>query len=122
MKKFTVFALTAVLITGLFSFTSPKVGSQLLPTKLRITVLDGLGNITEGVTVVIYKDQEDYRNEVNAVAEGITDDKGRVTFNEVEPIHYFIDASKDDMNNDGEGVRTDKIKEGRLNKVNTVIE
>ena len=84
--------------------------------------MDGLGNNTEGVKVVIYKDQEDYRVSENAVADGVSDAKGRVTFDDVEPINYFIDARKGDMNNDGEGVRTAKLKEGRLNKVNTVIE
>ncbi|MFY0605983.1 MAG: hypothetical protein JXR10_04655 [Cyclobacteriaceae bacterium] len=122
MKNFAFLTLIALIFLGTSSFNSTSAEDQLLPTKLRITVLDGLGNITEGVTVVIYKDQEEYRNGENPVAEGITDKKGRITFDDVKPIHYFIDARKGDMNNDGEGVRTDKLQEGRLNKVNTVIE
>ncbi len=122
MKNYTFKVLTTFFFLGLFSFSSPAPEDQLLPTKLRVTVIDGLGNITEGVKVIIYKDQEEYRVGENAVAEAITDKKGRVTFTDVEPIHYFIDARKGDMNNDGEGVRTAKLQEGRLNKVNTVVE
>lgn len=120
IMKYILFLLTAILMVGLFSFKS--VDAQLLPTKLKITVLDGLGNPTEGVQVKIFKSEADYRNNENAVATGETDEKGRVTFKDVEPISYFIDARKGDMNNDGEGVQTAILQEGRTNKLNTVIE
>lgn len=96
--------------------------APVLPTKMRVTVLDRLGNPTEGATVTLYKSEEDYRTSTNAVQTGQTDKKGVVTFTELEPITYFIDARKDDMNNDGEGVVTGPLLEGKLNKVNTVIE
>ncbi|RED97050.1 DUF4198 domain-containing protein [Marinoscillum furvescens] len=118
--KYILFILSAILMVGLFSFK--PANTQLLPTKLKITVLDGLGNPTEGVQVKIFKSEEEYRKDENPVAIGLTDEKGRVTFKDVEPISYFIDARKGDMNNDGEGVQTAILQEGRTNKLNTVIE
>lgn len=117
--KYLLFIISAALLAGLFSF-APK--ADVLPTKLRITVIDGLGNPTEGVTVTIYDNEENYRKGENAVATAETDAKGRVTFSDLQPIPYFVDARKDDMNNDGEGVQIAPLEEGRLNKVNTVIE
>lgn len=118
--KYILFVLSAILLAGLFSFKSTD--NQLLPTKLRITVIDGLGNQTEGAKVSIFENEKDYRAGENAVATALSDSKGRVTFKELKPIAYYIYATKDDMNNDGEGVVTAPLDEGKLNKVNTVIE
>ena len=96
--------------------------AQLLPTKLRVTVLDGLGNFVEGASVSIYDNEKDYLASENAVAMLKTDKKGRVTFKEMRPIAYFIEAKKGEKNNNGEGVQTGELSEGRINKVNTVIE
>ena len=111
------------LLAILFVSTSFKpVDTQLLPTKLRVTVIDGLGNYVENASVSIYEKEADYLASKNAVATMKTDKKGRVTFKEVKPIAYFIEAKKDDMSNNGEGVKTGELSEGRFNKVNTVIE
>lgn len=118
--KYLLALVTIILLIGLFSFSSAE--EQFLSTKLQITVIDGLGNTVEGATVSIYSDEENYRDNVNEVAKAITDEKGRVKFKELEPTSYFIDARKDDMNNDGKGVKTAPLSEGKLNKVNTVIE
>lgn len=101
---------------------SGTVDAQLLPTKLRVTVIDGLGNFVEGATVAIYESEEDYRAGENVVATLKTDKKGRVTFKDVENIAYYIEAKFNEMNNNGEGVKTGELSEGRVNKVNTVIE
>lgn len=106
-------------------FFSTGIGNQseqLLPTKLKITVIDGLGNIVEGASVAIYEKEEDYRASDNAVGVGTTDKKGRVTFKGLKLIPYFVEAKKDDQNNNGEGVVTGELSEGKINKVNTVIE
>ena len=104
---------------------SSVIGSadaQLLPTKLRVTVIDGLGNYVEGATVSIYETEKDYLASENAIATLKTDQKGRVTFKDVKPMAYFIEAKFNDQNNNGEGVKTGVLSEGRINKVNTVIE
>ncbi|WP_425392261.1 carboxypeptidase regulatory-like domain-containing protein [Ekhidna sp.] len=96
--------------------------AQLFPTKLRVTVIDGLGNFVEGATVSIYDNEADYLASKSPIATMKTDSKGRVTFKEVKPIAYFIEAKFEDKNNNGEGVKTGELSEGRINKVNTVIE
>jgi len=117
MKKILLPTLIITLV--IFSSFQPK----FLPTSLRITVIDNLGNLVENAEVTIYRSEDNYRNDTNPVAEKqLTDAKGRVTFKKIAPVSYFIDARKGDQSNDGEGVQTAKLKEGRLNKVNTVIE
>ena len=118
--KYLLYIVTAILLIGLLSFDGKE--EQLLPTKLRITVIDGLGNPVEGAKVTIYKKEVDYTNNQNPVDSAMTDNKGRVTFKELQPISYFVDARKDDSNNNGEGVQISPLQEGKLNKVNTVIE
>ncbi|MEQ9303602.1 MAG: carboxypeptidase-like regulatory domain-containing protein, partial [Marinoscillum sp.] len=108
--KYILFLVSALLLVGLFSFKS--LDNQVLPTKLRITVIDGLGNPTEGAQVSIFDNEESYRASENPVATATSDSKGRVTFKELKPISYFIFAAKDDMNNNGEGVKTAPLDEG----------
>ncbi|MEQ6167413.1 SpaA isopeptide-forming pilin-related protein [Ekhidna sp. MALMAid0563] len=115
-----VLTLITVLLLGSSAFN--KAEAQLLPTKLRVTVIDGLGNFVEGATVSIYETEKDYLASENAVATLKTDKKGRVTFKDVKPMAYFVEAKFEDMNNNGEGVKTGELSEGRINKVNTVIE
>lgn len=117
MKKISVAILVVLMVV--FSSFQPK----LLPTSLKITVIDNLGNVVHNAEVTIYRSEDNYRNNTNPVAKTqLTDEKGRVTFKKLAPVSYFIDARKGDKNNDGEGVQTAKLKEGRVNKVNTVIE
>ncbi|MDN5199839.1 carboxypeptidase regulatory-like domain-containing protein [Fulvivirgaceae bacterium BMA10] len=96
---------------------------KFLPTSLRITIINELGNVEEGAKVILYKSKEDYNQEKNAIGEPqTTDKKGRVTFKKLEPVVYFVHAEKGDRNNYGAGVQTDTLQEGRINKVNIVIE
>jgi len=118
--KYVLFILSVILLAGLFSFK--PINGQLLPTKLKITVIDGLGNPAEGATVALFEREEDYRKGENAVATAKTDEKGNAKFKGLKPISYFVYAYKGDMNNNGEGVKIAPLKEGRTNTVNTVIE
>ena len=111
-------ALLSLLLTVSISSTE----AQLLPTKLRITVIDGLGNFVEGASVAIYENEKDYLASENPVQTLKTDKKGRVTFKDVKPMAYYVEAKFEEMNNNGEGVKTGELSEGRINKVNTVIE
>lgn len=114
MRVITLFAL---ILLG-----TSSVDAQLLPTKLRVTVIDDLGNYVEGATVSIYENEKDYLASENAVATLTTDKKGRVTFKEIKPMAYFVEAKYEGKNNNAAGVKTSELSEGRLNKVNTVIE
>lgn len=104
------------------SVFSSHAQAQVLPTKLRVTVIDNLGNFVEGAQVTIFASEEDYRNNTNPITCCPTDKKGRVTFEGLQAISYFIDASKGDQNNNGEGVKTAPLVPKKLNKVNTVIQ
>ncbi|MEO1099231.1 MAG: carboxypeptidase regulatory-like domain-containing protein [Bacteroidota bacterium] len=114
-RLFSVFCLATVLVLS--------SGSQVFKTSIKITVIDELGNIVEGAAVQLYGTEEDYRNEINPVTDkGITDKKGQIKFKELESKVYFVNVWKDDKNNIGAGVQTAKLEEGKLNKVNIVIE
>ncbi len=117
----TTKTLAGLALVLFFSAFAPS--SQLLPTNLRIIVLNSLGNAEEGVAVTLYDSEENYREEKNPVTETLlTDNKGRVTFTKLSTKSYFIHAVKGDMSNTGEGVETAKLQEGRMNKVNIVIQ
>ena len=120
MKKVTTLFLGLILI-GL-TISSFDAHAEFLPTKLRITVIDELGNIVEGATITLYKNEADYRSNENPIQSLKTDKKGRATFTDLEPVSYFIDARKGDKNNDGKGAVTAPLLEGKINKINTVIE
>lgn len=119
MKRVSIIAFGLFLtLVALSSYQS----AEILPTKLRVTVIDELGNLIEGATVTLYKSEADYRSNENPVAKEQTDKKGRALFKDLEPISYFIDARLDDKNNDGKGAVTAPLLEGKVNRVNTVIE
>jgi uncharacterized protein (DUF2141 family) len=95
---------------------------QLIKTQLTVTIRNDLGNIEQGATVQLYATEEDYKQEVNAVAEGTTDAKGIVKFKELKAISYFVIAKKDDKDNFGGGEQTGKLEANRVNKVTIVIQ
>lgn len=119
MKK-SMFLLLAFF--SFFSMAFMEAEDQLLSTSLRITILNELGNIEEGATVILYKTEEDYEEETNAVATGVTDKKGRVNFKNIEATVYFVHAENGDRNNYGAGIQTSPLEEGKMNRVNIVIE
>ena len=103
-----------------FKSTSEKA---LLPTALKITVLDELGNYVESAEVTIYGNEEDFKASENAVMEmQLTDKKGRVTFKGLEPKSYYVDVVKGKKTNYGAAQLTPQLEEGRFNKVNIIIE
>ncbi len=114
--------LPIALISALFMAWAPAP-NQVLKTSLRITVLNDLGNIQENASVQLFTTEEHYRNETNPVGPPQkTDKKGRVTFKNLESRAYFIHAKKGDATNVGRGVQTEKLEQGKVNKLNTVIE
>lgn len=118
MKTIKVTFVLAALFS-LLSFSS----IQVLNTSIKINVRNELGNIEEGVAVQLFGSEEDYRNEQNPVTEiAYTDSKGNVKFKELEPKIYFVNAKKGDKNNVGAGVQTDKLVDGKMNKVTIIIE
>ena len=96
---------------------------QVLSTGMKITVLSRLGNQIENAKVTVYATQDDYDNEENSVAgPAFTDAKGRVTFKNLEDKVYFVQVIKGDENNYGDAEQTNKLKKGKMNKFNIVIQ
>lgn len=119
MKQLTVFFISICILTSL----SSAERLQILPTSLKITVIDYLGNVVEGASVTLYGTEEDYDNEENPLADtGYTNSKGQITFKKLETNLFYINATKDDLNNYGGGVKTDSLKAGKVNKINIVID
>ncbi|CAN5595861.1 hypothetical protein BH23BAC1_BH23BAC1_19340 [soil metagenome] len=103
------------------SFTTTK--TQLIKTTLRITILNELGNPVEGAQVQLYKTDEDYSKNTNPATEPmLTDSKGVVTFKDLEPIEYYVNAEKGEANNYGAGVQTGKLEAKRINRATIIIE
>ncbi|MEM9857191.1 MAG: carboxypeptidase regulatory-like domain-containing protein [Bacteroidota bacterium] len=112
--------LTSIFLISILALSS---GFQVFKTSIKITVIDELGNIVEGASVQLFGTEDDYRKEENAVTEvAVTDKKGQVKFKELESKVYFVNVTKGDKNNVGAGVQTAKLEEGKMNKVNIVIE
>lgn len=91
-------------------------------TTLRVTVLDELGNVVPNAQVTLYGNRGDYEKSENAlVGPELTDEKGRVTFKEIEAKAYFIQAKKGESSNYGGGEMTDVMSKNKMNKLNVVI-
>ncbi|MEO9803761.1 MAG: SpaA isopeptide-forming pilin-related protein [Reichenbachiella sp.] len=120
MKNYFIILSLAVLTIGISSFKYTDHG--FLPTSLKVFVLDELGNPVQDAEVTLYAKEADYRAETNPLAQKITDKKGIAVFKKLDPVRYFILASFEERNNVGAGVQTDSLHEGRVNKVNTIIQ
>jgi hypothetical protein len=119
-KKLLILELILLLIV-LITFQANS-DALPLPTSLKVTVLDELGNPIEGATVKLYLTKDDYFNSANEVATGTTNKKGIVSFKKLDPIAYYLDARIGEKSNDGMGAQTSVLQEGRINAVNMVIE
>ena len=109
--------MAALMISMLASF------SQVFKTSIKLTILNELGNPVENAEVRLFLTEDDYRNETNPVTEVYkTDSKGQVKIKELEARVYYVNAEKGDKNNIGAGVMTDKLDEGKVNKVTIIIE
>lgn len=120
MKKHLIILILGVLTIGVSSYES--VEHQFLPTSLKVSVLDELGNPIRDAEVTLFTNEKDYRAEANPLAQQITNQKGVAVFKKMNAGRYFILASFEDKNNLGSGVQTDSLVEGRINKVNTIIQ
>jgi len=121
MKNIFFAVILLFVVSMAFSSWTPK--SIILPTSMRVSVIDNLGNFVEGASVTLFHNEDGYKNETNSVSGTLhTNSKGRVTFKKLESKVYYIYAVKGDMTNIGHGVRTDTLKSGSINKVNIIIE
>jgi len=121
--KHTAFLVISLGMLSLLSLGFRPDKNTYLPTSLKITVIDGLGNYVEGANVAIYESEEDFKNSENPVQEPqLTNEKGIAVFKDIEAKAYYVDVTKDKMSNYGGAQLTPELKAGRINKVNIVIE
>ena len=119
MKKL-ILVLIVIATFPLMSFDNPA--SDLFPTVLKITVRNELGNPVEGATVTLYKKESDYiKGENPAYEPQKTDEKGRVKFRKIDATTYFVDAQKGDKSNEAGGVETQRLDDGKVNRITIVI-
>lgn len=114
-------ALRLLLLVSLFGFAAQGAKAQILKTSLQLTVLDELGNVVEGAKVQAFDNRVDYENLEKPSFEGTTDAKGRVTFKGCKPVEYYLYVEKEDMTNFGGGEKTDKLEDGKTNRLSVVI-
>jgi uncharacterized protein (DUF2141 family) len=95
---------------------------QIIKTQLAVTIRNELGNTEQGVSVQLFETEEDYKNETNVAAQGVTDAKGVVKLKELKAVSYYVLAKKDDKDNFGGGEQTGKLEANRINKVTVVIQ
>jgi len=107
-----------VTLIGFFALTA----FQIIKTSLNVTVRDEVGNTVEGATVQLFKTEEDYNKEENAVAEATTDKKGVAKLKDLEALPYYILVKKGDLNNFGGGEQTDTLQARRINQVTIIIQ
>jgi hypothetical protein len=116
MKKLLILLGLVILFPAITSFT------QIIKTQIHITIRNELGNTVEGASVKLFEREQDYKDETNVAAEGVTDAKGIVRFKDLKAISYYILAEKDDSNNFGGGEQTGRLEAKRINKVTVVIQ
>lgn len=118
MKKYILSTLVLCLFIGI----QQKSHAQLFKTKLQITVVDKLGNIVQDAKVLIYKSKADYDKEINPVQEfKLSDNRGKVTFKDLDEIAYYVIVRKGDLDNYGGGEKTSVLEERKTNKATIVI-
>lgn len=116
----------ALAIAFAFLFTSingaVQPDAQIFNTKLKITVIDELGNVVEGAEVTLYANQANYNAEKNPVQPTQkSNNKGQVTFKKLEPQSYYVIVRKGEKDNSGGGEIVSKLEKGKVNKANVVI-
>jgi len=121
MKKIKLFLALSFIVLLSVSFIGRN--SMALPTSLKITVLNKLGNVVEGAKVTLYRNSGDYENNENAVAgPEKTNAKGQVTFKKLQAKSYYVEVKKGDKSNYGEAEQTGTLIKGKINKVNIIID
>lgn len=117
MKRILVLASIFILCSAFVSSSS-----QLIKTQLFVTVVDEIGNVQPGAKVTLYKTQEDYENGANGIGPKKANHKGKVRFLGLKKTSYYILAKKGKKDNTLGGEKVKDLNEGKMNRVNIVIE
>ena len=114
---------TVVLLTAIMGFAAQNEASaQIFSTKLKITVLDELGNVVPDAKVLLFKNKSDWEKETNEVQPfKLTNIKGQVTFKKLTQESYYVLVRKGEKDNIGRGEKVEDMVPKKLNKANIVI-
>ena len=109
---------TMLLLTAVMGFAAQNEASaQIFSTKLKITVLDELGNVVPDAKVLLFKNKADWEKEANEVQPfKLTNIKGQVTFKKLTQETYYVLVRKGDKDNIGRGEKVEKMVAKKLNK------
>jgi hypothetical protein len=117
-KLFYLMSVSVVFVLCSAKFIQP---TQLLKTKLHITVRNELGNLVEGAKVALYSNKTDYEASKNQMLSKNTNEKGIAVFSDLEEKVYFVNVEKGAANNFDAATQTDTLKSSRVNKVTIII-
>ncbi len=138
---------TSTDLSPTYSYTSPgsftvkltafsKNGKKTSDATLSITVtqrtmlketvyINGTTTPVDNVTLTLYTSQNDWENLTNSVDSGKTDSNGEITFSDVQPITYYIDAYKETSTGYWDNYNlgyTAQIEEHKMNSYITYVE
>lgn len=119
-KSISLYILGSVLCAVLVSMTFIKP-TQLLKTKLHVTVRNELGNLITGAKVQLFATKADYDASKNQLTTKDTNEKGIAVFTDLEEKVYFVNVEKGEANNFNAATQTDTLKVSRTNKVTIII-
>jgi|GEM_PF-4981945 len=89
-------------------------------TKLSITVTDSEGNTLPQVMVSIYTTKVDWEQDTNGLT-ATTNSEGAATFDDLQPISYFINSEKNESNNWFGTIETSILMEATTNEVSVQL-
>jgi hypothetical protein len=124
MRKFFYIILMVMISSVAFSnsATNKDTNDMKGPVYLKVEVINEMGNKVHGAKVQLFNSEEDYRKEENVIRTEYTDKSGKITFKGLDQQVYYLLVEKDNMDNDGGAVKTDTLKDWRVNKVTVVIQ
>jgi uncharacterized protein (DUF2141 family) len=111
--------ISIVFVAFLIAAATP---TQIFTTSLTITVRDELGNAVANASIKLFESEENYNQEKNPIAEGVTDAKGILKVKKLKAIPYFVLVKKEDKDNTNGGEKISPLEEGKFNKVTIVIQ
>ena len=93
-----------IIITLLFcTALSSCIKTEVIPTQLKMQVIDGQGYTVPGASVYLYATNNDFYKDINVVAKGTTDANGYIYFTnlstQVDYYFYVQDGCQDNFNN-----------------------
>ncbi|MCZ2355085.1 MAG: carboxypeptidase-like regulatory domain-containing protein [Bacteroidia bacterium] len=91
------FFITALLLLSFWS--CKKEDKTAEPTSLSITVTDTSSNAVSDAEVKLYSSKSAYYNDTGAVKTGKTDATGKILFEPLDAILYYIRVTKGNLNN-----------------------